>query len=66
MAGLAAALPARFEGDKVLLDGRDVSDAIRSETCSRSPNRARSKRRYESIERSSSATVVKSPCRRNE
>jgi 3-phosphoshikimate 1-carboxyvinyltransferase len=34
LAGLAAALPARFEGDKVLLDGRDVSDAIRSEACS--------------------------------
>lgn len=34
LAALAAALPARFEGDRVLLDGRDVSDAIRSEACS--------------------------------
>ena len=34
VAALASALPARFEGDRVLLDGRDVTDAIRSEACS--------------------------------
>ena len=34
VAALAAALPARFEGDRVLLDGRDITDAIRSEACS--------------------------------
>ncbi|MBL8435034.1 MAG: bifunctional 3-phosphoshikimate 1-carboxyvinyltransferase/cytidylate kinase [Zoogloea sp.] len=34
VAAIAAALPARFEGDRVLLDGRDVGDAIRSEACS--------------------------------
>jgi len=31
---IAAALPARFDGDRVLLDGDDVTEAIRSETCS--------------------------------
>ncbi|MCA3238290.1 MAG: bifunctional 3-phosphoshikimate 1-carboxyvinyltransferase/cytidylate kinase [Curvibacter sp.] len=31
IAALARQLPVRFEGDRVLLDGRDVSDAIRSE-----------------------------------
>ncbi|MFO6421442.1 bifunctional 3-phosphoshikimate 1-carboxyvinyltransferase/cytidylate kinase [Hylemonella sp. W303a] len=31
IAELARRLPVRFEGDRVLLDGRDVSDAIRSE-----------------------------------
>ncbi len=34
VAALAAALPARFEGDRVLLEGDDVSDEIRSEACS--------------------------------
>jgi 3-phosphoshikimate 1-carboxyvinyltransferase len=31
IAALARRLPVRFEGDRVLLDGQDVSDAIRSE-----------------------------------
>ncbi|WP_079434024.1 bifunctional 3-phosphoshikimate 1-carboxyvinyltransferase/cytidylate kinase [Zoogloea sp. LCSB751] len=31
---IAAALPARFDGDRVLLDGNDVTEAIRSEECS--------------------------------
>jgi len=31
IAALAERLPVRFEGDRVLLDGQDVSDAIRSE-----------------------------------
>ena len=31
IAALARRLPVRFEGDRVLLNGRDVSDAIRSE-----------------------------------
>ncbi len=31
IASLARHLPVRFEGDRVLLDGQDVSDAIRSE-----------------------------------
>ena len=43
-----------------------TSGAICSRTCSRSPNRARSMVRYRSIERSSSASVVNSPCARNE
>ncbi|NML26072.1 bifunctional 3-phosphoshikimate 1-carboxyvinyltransferase/cytidylate kinase [Zoogloea dura] len=34
VAALAAGLPARFEGGRVLLDGDDVTDEIRSETCS--------------------------------
>ncbi|MDX5411106.1 MAG: bifunctional 3-phosphoshikimate 1-carboxyvinyltransferase/cytidylate kinase [Thauera sp.] len=34
VAVLAGALPARFEGGRVLLDGDDVTDEIRSETCS--------------------------------
>ncbi len=34
IARLAAALPARFEQGRILLDGDDVSDAIRSEACS--------------------------------
>ncbi|MDI3515360.1 MAG: 3-phosphoshikimate 1-carboxyvinyltransferase [Rhodocyclaceae bacterium] len=34
VAALAAALPARFEGDRALLEGDDVSDEIRSEACS--------------------------------
>jgi len=34
LAALAAALPARFEGRRILLDGEDVGDAIRSEACS--------------------------------
>lgn len=34
VAALAAALPARFEGGRVLLDGDDVTDEIRSEACS--------------------------------
>lgn len=31
---IAAALPARFDGDRVLLGGDDVTEAIRSEECS--------------------------------
>ncbi len=34
VASLAAALPARFEGGRVLLDGDDVTEEIRSEACS--------------------------------
>ncbi|MCB1895300.1 MAG: bifunctional 3-phosphoshikimate 1-carboxyvinyltransferase/cytidylate kinase [Zoogloeaceae bacterium] len=34
VAALARALPARFEGGRVLLDGDDVGDAIRAEACS--------------------------------
>lgn len=34
VAALAAALPARFEGARVLLNGDDVGDEIRSELCS--------------------------------
>ncbi|MBI5861066.1 MAG: bifunctional 3-phosphoshikimate 1-carboxyvinyltransferase/cytidylate kinase [Rhodocyclales bacterium] len=34
VAALARVLPARFEGDRVFLDGEDVSDAIRSEEMS--------------------------------
>ncbi|HRP22634.1 MAG TPA: bifunctional 3-phosphoshikimate 1-carboxyvinyltransferase/cytidylate kinase [Thauera sp.] len=34
VAALAASLPARFEGGRVLLGERDVSDEIRSEPCS--------------------------------
>ncbi len=34
LAGLAAALPARFEGSRILLDEEDVSEAIRDERCS--------------------------------
>ncbi|NLF54150.1 MAG: bifunctional 3-phosphoshikimate 1-carboxyvinyltransferase/cytidylate kinase [Thauera phenolivorans] len=34
LAALAACLPARFEGGRILLDGEDVGDAIRSEACS--------------------------------
>ncbi|MFU2488522.1 bifunctional 3-phosphoshikimate 1-carboxyvinyltransferase/cytidylate kinase [Thauera sp. WH-1] len=34
VAALAASLPARFEGGRVLLGERDVSDEIRSEACS--------------------------------
>ncbi len=33
LAGLAAGLRAEFSGDRVLLDGEDVSDALRSEHC---------------------------------
>jgi 3-phosphoshikimate 1-carboxyvinyltransferase len=34
LAGLAAALPARFEGGQILLAGEEVGEAIRSEACS--------------------------------
>ncbi|MDD3353431.1 bifunctional 3-phosphoshikimate 1-carboxyvinyltransferase/cytidylate kinase [Zoogloea sp.] len=34
LAGIAACLPARFEGGRVFLDGDDVTEAIRSEACS--------------------------------
>lgn len=34
VAALAAGLPARFEGERIFLDGEDVSEAIRSEDCS--------------------------------
>lgn len=34
LAALAAALPARFEMDRVFLEGEDVSNAIRTEACS--------------------------------
>ena len=43
-----------------------TSGATRSVTWSRSPNRAFSSTRYRSIERSSSARVVNSPCLRKE
>jgi hypothetical protein len=43
-----------------------TSCATRSVTCSRSPNRAFSSTRYRSIDRSSSASVVYSPCRLKE
>jgi len=36
---LAATLPVRFEGDKVLLDGVDVSDAVRSEAAGMAASR---------------------------
>ncbi len=39
VAALAAALPARFEGGRVLLDGDDVTDDIRSEACSAGASR---------------------------
>ncbi len=35
VAAIAAALPARFEGGRIWLSGDDVTDAIRSEACSR-------------------------------
>ncbi len=34
VAALAGELPAAFEGDRILLDGEDVGDAIRDEACS--------------------------------
>ncbi|HMW52751.1 MAG TPA: bifunctional 3-phosphoshikimate 1-carboxyvinyltransferase/cytidylate kinase [Rhodocyclaceae bacterium] len=34
LAAIAADLPARFEGDRVMLEGDDVTEAIRSEACS--------------------------------
>ncbi|MCB1957330.1 MAG: bifunctional 3-phosphoshikimate 1-carboxyvinyltransferase/cytidylate kinase [Rhodocyclaceae bacterium] len=34
LAGLAATLPASFEAGRILLDGQDVTDAIREEACS--------------------------------
>lgn len=34
VAAIAAALPARFEQERVWLEGEDVTDVIRSETCS--------------------------------
>lgn len=34
VAALAAALPAQFEGERILLGGEDVGEAIRSEACS--------------------------------
>ncbi len=34
LARIANALPARFDGDRIFLDGDDVTDAIRSEACS--------------------------------
>ena len=34
LAALAAALPARFEGGRILLDDEEVGEAIRSEACS--------------------------------
>ncbi len=43
-----------------------TSGAIRKVTRSSSPNRARCNSKYRSIDRNSSAKVVKSPCRRNE
>ena len=43
-----------------------TSGAIRRLTCTRSPKRARSSSRYRSMQRSSSASVVKSPWRRKE
>ncbi len=36
---LAAALPARFDHGRILLDGEDVSEAIRSEACSAGASR---------------------------
>jgi hypothetical protein len=44
----------------------NTSGATFKVTCRRSPNRAFSSARYLSIERSSSANVVKSPSRRKE
>ena len=34
LAAIATDLPARFEGDRVMLEGDDVTEAIRSEACS--------------------------------
>ena len=34
LAAIAADLPARFEGDRVMLEGDDVTEVIRSEACS--------------------------------
>ncbi|MBL8459774.1 bifunctional 3-phosphoshikimate 1-carboxyvinyltransferase/cytidylate kinase [Zoogloea sp.] len=39
LAALAAGLPARFENERVLLDGLDVTDEIRSEACSAGASR---------------------------
>ncbi len=39
LAALAATLPARFQDERVLLDGDDVTDAIRSEACSAGASR---------------------------
>jgi 3-phosphoshikimate 1-carboxyvinyltransferase len=36
---LAATLPVRFEGDRVLLDGQDVSDAVRTEAAGMAASR---------------------------
>ncbi|MDD5175677.1 MAG: (d)CMP kinase [Sterolibacterium sp.] len=39
VAGLAFALPAEFAGGRTILDGEDVTDAIRSEACSADASR---------------------------
>ena len=42
VAAIAAALPARFEGGRIWLSGDDVTDAIRSEACSRGASKVAS------------------------